>query len=48
MIVRTFALLSLILSLPPSLAAAAEPANPKPGVPAGFSESARPAGSAET
>ena len=48
MIVRTLALLSLIVSQQPSLAAAAEPANPKPGVPAGFSESARPDGSAET
>ena len=48
MIVRTLALLSLILSLPPSLAAAAEPATPNADVPAGFSESARPAGSAET
>ena len=48
MIVRTLALLSLIVSLPPSLAAAAEPATPNAGVPAGFSESARPAGSAET
>ena len=30
MIVRTLALLSLILVLPPSLAAAAEPANRRP------------------
>ena len=48
MIVRTLVLLSLIVSLQPSLAAAAEPATPNAGVPAGFSESARPAGSAET
>ena len=49
MTIRTLALLSLILSLPPSLAAAAEPATPNAGagVPAGFSESASPAGSAE-
>ena len=40
MTIRTLALLSLILSLPPSLAAAAEPANPT-------AEPARHAGSAE-
>ena len=38
MIVRTLVLLSLIVSLQPSLAAAAEPATPNAGVPAGFSE----------
>ena len=48
MTIRTLALLSLIVSLQPSLAAAAEPATPNAGVPAGFSETARPAGSAET
>ena len=48
MTIRTLALLSLILALPPSLAAAAEPATPNADVPAGFSESARHAGSAET
>ena len=47
MTIRTLALLSLILVLPPSLAAAAEPATPNAGVPAGFSEFARHAGSAE-
>ena len=40
MTIRTLALLLLILALPPSLAAAAEPANPT-------AEPARPAGSAE-
>ena len=48
MIIRTLALLSLIVSLQPSLAAAAEPVTPNAGVHAGFSESVRPAGSAET
>ena len=48
MTIRILALLSLILSLPPSVAAAAEPATPNADVPAGFSESARPAESAES
>ena len=50
MIVRILALLSLFLSLPPSVAAAAELATPNAGagVPAGFHESARPAESAES
>ena len=45
MTIRTLAILSLILSLPPWLAAAAELAttNAGAGVPAGFHESARPA-----
>ena len=45
MTIRTLAILSLFLSLPPSLAVAAELATPNAGagVPAGFSEPTRPA-----